>query len=301
MRLLPSLGLARPSRRHWLGYMLLAPAVLLMLAFVAYPLFVSLDISFQNVNMVRFDQPRRPFTTANYERLFASPDFWNAVIVTFKLVAVVTTCCFALGLTTALLVNNSFKGRPIARLLVALPWAIPEIIAVVIFAWLFDSSFGLVNWLLIQLNVAGQPINWFSKPGAAFAAVSVVMIWKGYPFVSIMALAGLQSIPEDFYNAAKVDGANAWQRFAYITIPSLMPILGVSMILTMLWVFRDFSIIYTLTGGGPLGSTETLSIMTYEQAFGFFKMGYASAVGILTLVICVVASRLMLRRAPDSL
>src|SRR5690606_6111730 len=229
----------------------------------------------QNVGIVRFDQPRKPFTTANYEKLFTSPDFWNAVIVTFKLVTVVTVACFALGLATALLVNNSFKGRPIARLLVALPWAIPEIIAVVIFAWLFDSSFGLINWLLIQFNLIGSPINWFSTPGAAFSAVATVMVWKGYPFVSIMALAGLQSIPDDFYNAAKVDGANAWQRFLYITIPSLMPILGVSMILTMLWVFRDFSIIYTLTGGGPLGSTETLSIMTYEQAFGFFRMGYA--------------------------
>lgn len=301
MMRLPTLDLARPSRRHWLGYMLLAPAVLLMLAFVAYPLFVSLDISFQNVGIVRFDQPRKPFTTANYEKLFTSPDFWNAVIVTFKLVTVVTVACFALGLATALLVNNSFKGRPIARLLVALPWAIPEIIAVVIFAWLFDSSFGLINWLLIQFNLIGSPINWFSTPGAAFSAVATVMVWKGYPFVSIMALAGLQSIPEDFYNAAKVDGANVWQRFIHITIPSLMPILGVSMILTMLWVFRDFSIIYTLTGGGPLGSTETLSIMTYEEAFGFFRMGYASAVGIITLVICIVVSRLMLHRAPDNL
>lgn len=301
MRLLPNLDLARPSRRHWLGYMLLAPAVILMVTFVAYPLFVSFDISFQNVNIVRFDQPRRPFTTANYERLFYSPEFWNAVYVTFKLVVVVTLSCFALGLGTALLVNNSFKGRPIARLLVALPWAIPEVIAVVIFAWLFDSSFGLINWLLIQLNLIGVPVNWFSTPGAAFAAVAVVMVWKGYPFVSIMALAGLQSIPEDYYNAAKVDGASAWQRFVHITIPSLMPILGVSMILTMLWVFRDFSIIYTLTGGGPLGSTETLAIMTYEQAFGFFRMGYASAVGIITLIICVVVSRLLLRRPPEAL
>ena len=125
MSILPRLDLARPSRRHWLGYMLLTPALLLMLAFVAYPLFVSVDISFQNVNIVRFDQPRKPFTTANYERLFASPDFWNTVLVTFKLVVVVTVSCFALGLATALLVNNSFKGRPLARLLIALPWAIP--------------------------------------------------------------------------------------------------------------------------------------------------------------------------------
>ena len=127
------------------------------------------------------------------------------------------------------------------------------------------------------------------------------MVWKGYPFVSIMMLAGLQSIPEDFYNAARVDGASAWQRLTHITSPSLMPVLGVTLVLVMLWVFRDFSIIYVLTGGGPLKATQSLSIMTYEQAFGFFKMGYASAIGVITLIVCVIASRLLISRAPDTM
>jgi multiple sugar transport system permease protein len=296
-----SLGLARPSRRHWLGYILLAPAVLLIAVLILYPLFVSLDLSFQNVNIARLDQPRRPFTTANYERLFSSPDFWNASWVTLKLVIIVTSCCYVLGLATALLVNNRFRGQSVARMLIALPWAVPEIIAVVIFAWIFDSSFGLMNWLLVSLGLSRTTINWFSSPDGAFAVVCVVMIWKGYPFVSIMALAGLQSIPEDFYNAARVDGARAWQRLIHITLPSLLPVTGVTLILVMLWVFRDFSIIYVLTGGGPLKATQTLSIMTYEQAFGFFKMGYASAVGVVTLIVCVIASRLMMGRAPDQL
>lgn len=295
------LDLARPSRRHWLGYLLLAPAVVLIGLIIVYPLFVSVDLSFQNVNIARLDQPRRPFTTANYVRLFNSPDFWMACWVTFKLLVTVTFFCFLLGLGTALLVNNRFRGKSFARLLVALPWAVPEVIAVVIFAWIFDSSFGLMNWFFIKLGLIDTTINWFSSPDAAFAVVCVVMIWKGYPFVSIMLLAGLQSIPEDFYNAAKVDGANAWQRLLNITIPSLMPVLGVTMILVMLWVFRDFSIIYVLTGGGPLRATQTLSIMTYEQAFGFFRMGYASAVGVVTLVVCVVASRLLMHRAPENL
>lgn len=295
------LDLARPSRRHWLGYLLLAPAVLLIALIIVYPLFVSVDLSFQNVNIARLDQPRRPFTTANYERLFASEDFWNACWVTFKLVVIVSFFCFLLGLGTALLVNNRFKGQALARLLVALPWAIPEVIAVVIFAWLFDSSFGLMNWLFIRLGLVDQTINWFSSPEAAFAVVCTVMVWKGYPFVSIMMLAGLQSIPEDFYNAAKVDGARAWQRLIHITIPSLMPVIGVTLVLVMLWVFRDFSIIYVLTGGGPLKATQSLSIMTYEQAFGFFKMGYASAIGVITLIVCVIANRLMIARAPDNI
>lgn len=293
--------LARPSRRHWLGYLLLAPAVALIGAIIVYPLVVSVDLSFQNVGIARLDQPRRPFTLDNYQRLFASADFWNACWVTFKLVVIVTSACFLMGLFTALLVNNRFRGRSIARLFVAMPWAVPEVIAVVIFAWLFDSSFGLMNWLLISAGLVDQTVNWFSEPGPAFAAVAATMIWKGYPFVSIMTLAGLQSIPEDYYAAARVDGANAWQRLVWITLPSLAPVLAVTVVLVMLWIFRDFSIIYVLTGGGPLKATQTLSIMTYEQAFGFFKMGYASAVGVVTLVICVVAAKLMMRRAPEHL
>lgn len=296
-----SLDLARPSRQHWLGYILLAPAVLLIAAIIVYPLIVSVDLSFQNVGIARLDQPRRPFTTANYERLFTSPDFWNACWVTLKLILVVTTACFLLGLGTALLVNNRFRGRSVARLLVAMPWAVPEVIAVVIFAWIFDSSFGLMNWVFLSLGFIDKTINWFSDPDAAFAVVATTMIWKGYPFVSIMSLAGLQSIPDDYYAAARVDGANAFQRLRYITLPCLMPVIGVTTVLVMLWIFRDFSIIYVLTGGGPLKATQTLSIMTYEQAFSFFRMGYASAIGVVTLIICVIAAKLTMRRAPDNL
>lgn len=293
--------LARPSRQHYLGYLLLLPAVALVALIIIYPLFVSLDLSFQKVGMATLSAPRKPFTLQNYEKLFTSPEFWTACWVTVKLVVVVTVACFAVGLATALLVNNRFCGRSLARLFVALPWAVPEVIAVVIFSWIFDSSFGLMNWLLIKLGLTSGMINWFSDPTAAFWVVAVTMIWKGYPFVSIMTLAGLQSIPDDFYNAAKVDGANAFQRFRYITVPVLMPVLGVTLVLVVLWVFRDFSIIKVLTDGGPLKSTTTLSIMTYDQAFGFFNMGYASAIGIVTLILCVVVSLLMLGRKSQAM
>lgn len=184
------LDLARPSRQHWLGYLLLAPAVVMIALLIVYPLIVSIDLSFQNVGIARLDQPRKPFTLDNYERLFTSPDFWMAAWVTLKLVVVVTGFCFILGLGTALLVNQQFRGQAFARLLVALPWAVPEVIATVIFAWIFDSSFGLANWLLLKAGLISQTVNWFSSTEGAFAAVCITMIWKGYPFVSIMALAG---------------------------------------------------------------------------------------------------------------
>lgn len=293
--------LARPSRQHLLGYILLAPAVLIVALIIVYPLIISIDLSLQNVKIPRIGADRKPLTFANYEKLFASSEFWMACWVTLKLVLTVTLGSLFVGLSTALLVNNKFKGRTLARLAMALPWAVPEVIAVVIFAWIFDSSFGLMSWLFIKLGLTTEMIAWVSTPGAAFWAVAITMIWKGFPFVSIMCLAGLQSIPSDFYAAAKVDGASAMQRFRWITIPSLMPVLGVTLVLVVLWVFRDFSIIKVLTGGGPLRSTQTLSIMTYDQAFGFFKFGYASAVGVITLIICVIASLLMLGRSPKNM
>jgi multiple sugar transport system permease protein len=295
------LGLDRPSRQGWFAYLLLLPAALLIVAFIVYPLFVSFDLSFQNVNMARIGDPRRPFTTANYARLFFSAEFWESAWVTFKLIVVVTVCCFGIGIGTALLLNNRFRGRRLARLLVALPWAVPEVVAVVIFAWLFDSSFGLVSWLLVKIGLTSEMMAWFSDPSAAFIAVSITMIWKAYPFVSTMALAGLQSIPDDLYGAARVDGATAWQQFRHVTLPSLMPVIAITAVLLVLWLFRDFSIVYVMTQGGPVRATQTLSIMTYQQAFGFFRMGYASAVGVVTLILCLLAGLLLVGRRTDAI
>jgi multiple sugar transport system permease protein len=295
------LGLSRPSRQVWFAYLLLLPAAALIVAFIVYPLFVSFDLSFQNVNMARIGDLRRPFTLANYTRLFASEEFWQSVWVTFELITVVTVCCFGVGIGTALMLNNRFRGRRIARLLIALPWAVPEVVAVVIFAWLFDSSFGLVSWLLVKTGLTHGMVAWFSDPSAAFIAVSVTMVWKAYPFVSTMALAGLQSIPDDLYGAARVDGATARQQFLHVTLPSLMPVIAITAVLLVLWLFRDFSIVYVMTQGGPVRATQTLSIMTYQQAFSFFRMGYASAVGVVTLVLCLLAGLLLVGRRTDAI
>jgi multiple sugar transport system permease protein len=216
--------------------------------------------------------------------------------VTVRLVAFVSAVSLVIGLGTALLVNQQFRGRSLARLLVALPWAVPEVVAAVIWAWMFDNSFGILNWLLINLHLVGAPVQFLSQPASAFLSVGVVMIWKGYPFMSIMLLAGLQSIPEEQYQAAKVDGASAWSRFLYITLPGLAPVIGVTVIMTTLWVFRDFSVIYVLTQGGPVGATSTLSILTWEQSFAFFRMGHGAAVGVVTMVLCVIISRALVGR-----
>ncbi|KFL31518.1 ABC transporter permease [Devosia riboflavina] len=295
------MDLASPKHANKLGYLLLAPAALLILAILVYPMLLAIDISFHDVKFATLSFGASEYTLANYQKLFSSPDFWNAIRVTGQLLLVVTTISMAVGMGTALLVNQQFRGRSFARMLIALPWAIPEVVAVVTWVWILDASFGVLNWILIKIGLVGGPVSWFSSPGTAFSAVTMVMVWKGYPFISIMILAGLQSIPEEYYQAAKVDGANVFQRFFWVTIPCIAPVLGVTLILTVLWVFRDFSIIYVLTGGGPVGATETLAIMTYEEAFNFFRMGYASSIGVVTLIICAVISAFLVKKTSHAI
>ena len=282
--------------KKYIPYFLLFPAIIAISLIIVYPIVLSLDISFQDIKIAKLSSPRKEWTIINYKKLFYSHEFWYACFTTIKLILIVTSVCFILGLTTALLVNRKFYGRKLARLLVALPWAVPEIIASTIWMWLFDSTSGLLNWILIKIDFLDKPLNWFSNPTAAFSTVCAVMVWKGYPFISIMLLAGLQSVPKDLYEASKVDGAKKYQQFIFITIPSISPIIGVSLILLVLWVFRDFTIITLLTEGGPIGSTRTLAILTYETAFSYYKMGYGAAIGIVTLLFCLIVSIFMIKK-----
>lgn len=298
--LIPTIDFSAPRHRTKFGYLLLAPAVLLMAAIIVYPILLSVNISLQDVRIAKVGDAGEPWTLKNYVWLFGSAEFWQGLWVTFKLVAVVGGLSVVIGFATAMLVNQKFRGRSIARLFIALPWAVPEVVATVIWAWMLDSSFGVINWLLLKAGMIAEPVQFFSNSAAAFAAVCFVMIWKGYPLTSIMLLAGLQSIPQEQYQAAMVDGAGPWQRFFYITVPNMLPVIGVTLVMTTLWVFRDFAIIYVLTQGGPIGSTTTLSILTFEQSFEFFRMGQGAAVGVVTMILCAIVSRALVSRMAKS-
>lgn len=289
-----------PRHRNKFGYLLLAPATLLMALIIVYPILLSVDVSLQDVRIAKVGGPGKPWTLKNYELLFGSDEFWRAALTSFEFVAFICVVALVVALGTAILVNQRIRGKSVARLMVMLPWAVPEVVATVIWAWMLDSSFGVVNWSLLSLHLISQPISFTTNPVAAFLAVSFVMIWKGYPMMAIMLLAGLQSIPEEQYQAAKVDGAGVWQRFFYVTIPNLLPVIGVTMVMTALWVFRDFAIITVLTEGGPIGATTTLAILTFEKSFTFFRMGEGAAVGVVTLVICAILSRGLIGRFAKS-
>jgi len=279
------------------AYLLLAPAVLTLAIVVLYPVITGIDISFRRVEIYSPSAPRGPLTLANYVRLFEAPAFWQAVRVSIAYVIISISFALLIGFGTALLLNQRFRGRTLARTLAVLPWAVPPVVAVNIWWWILDPSYGLLNWILLKVGVIAQPVNWIAQTGPALASVSLVTIWKGYPFFTVMLLAGLQAIPQDLYDAVAVDGAGRVGTFRHITLPALRGVLSLATLLSVLWVFREFTIIWVLTGGGPIRATETLAIMTYREAFANFRMGFAAAIGMVTLVISIVASIFFIRQA----
>ena len=279
------------------AYLLLAPAVLTLAIVVLYPVVTAIDISFRKVDIYTPTTPRGPLTLANYVRLFETAGFWQAVQVSVTYVVLSITFALLIGLATALLLNARFRGRTLARMLAVMPWAIPPVVAVNIWWWILDPSFGMLNWVLLQVGVVAKPVNWITSPGPAMAAISMVTIWKGYPFFVVMLLAGLQAIPQDLYDAGAVDGAGRTAAFRHITLPALRGVLSLATLLSVLWIFREFTIIWVLTAGGPIRATETLSIMTYREAFANFRMGFAASIGVVTLIISIIASIFFIRQA----
>ena len=291
---------SRDEPQSFLAFALNAPAILVLLGMMVYPVAYSAWLSLHRYNL------RRPRAMefagfGNYADILADPLFWRAAKTTalFSLGSIGLT--ITVGTLLALLLNERFPGRGLLRAVTLIPWAIPPVVNGLVWQWLFEGRYGLINAILLRLGVIDTYQAWLSQPATALPALVVAQVWNHVPFVAIVMLAALQTIPDELYDAARVDGANVFQRFGFVTLPWLSHSLLLVLITQTMVALRTFDIIYVLTGGGPLKATQSLSIMTYEQAFGFFKMGYASAIGVITLIVCVIASRLMIARAPDNI
>ncbi len=268
------------------AHLFLLPVVLFSVLVLIYPLLSAIFLSFQEVRIPQGGVPFAIQTLANYQKMFSSKEFYTSLGNTGIIVVMASLLSLSLGVGSAVLVN-SFK---LLRILAILPWAIPSVTAAVVWGWLFDGSFGLINWLLVRMGILSQPVVWNQDTLGAMAMVILVLVWKGYPFITIMSLAGLQSIPEDIYEAADIEGVSPWRQFWSITLPLLRPVVTVSGLLSALWIFRDYPIVYLLTGGGPFGHTRTLALATYQQAFESFNMSYGASMGVFTLLICLALS-----------
>ncbi|MDD3127544.1 MAG: sugar ABC transporter permease [Candidatus Izemoplasmatales bacterium] len=271
---------------------LILPAAIVMGAVVIYPILTTMWLSLTDAPLISLSPPSFA-GLSSYADWLSNPEFWRSLWITLVYTFGVTVGSYAIGLITALLLNIEFPGRAILRGLVLLPWAIPEVAAVMTWNWMLDYQFGVVNSLL------GSQIGWVTDSAIAPWTVTIVTIWKQFPLATVVLLAGLQAIPRELYEAANVDGASRLQQFIYVTLPGLKPVNSVLVMMLILYTFKRISIIYLLTGGGPARATEILPVTTYLEAFKYFRLGSASAVGILallfTLLITLVYSRLFLR------
>lgn len=279
------------DRQASLAYMLVFLIVAYLGVFILAPIVQQVLTSFSS-NIVGISKVSW-VGLRNYERLFEDEDFWFAVQVTFVYMGCVVVGAVALGLAAALLLNRNFRGRNLARSVIAVPWAFPEISAVLVFVWMCNPTFGVLNVLAHLFPGVDANLQWLSDPNMAMPLVIVISIWKAFPFTFLVILAALQAIPRDLYEAADVDGATKLQMLRYITIPEIAPTLLLMAVLMAIFSFKQFTLIWLTTGGGPYGGiTETLVLLIYQTAFRFFDLAYGATLGVAAFIIVLTLTLL---------
>ncbi len=271
-----------------MGYLLIAPAFLALFGVIGYPLVQAFIMSLHKI-ILTDPGAGQPFVgLANYMTAITSPLFGGALWLSVVWTAVNLVIQMVLGLAVALVLNEPFPWRGLARGIALIPWVTPSVVSVLTWRWMYDAQFGVINAALVGLGIVSRPVVWLGNTQTALWAVIAESIWKGTPFVAIMLLAALQAVPTELYDVAKVDGANAWRRLRHITLPLIMPTLIVAATLTTIFTFNNFNAIWLMTQGGPLHATETLTILVYDQAFVAYDMGQATAIGMITFFILLV-------------
>jgi multiple sugar transport system permease protein len=289
-------------RLHLLPYALALPIVLYEIALIVYPIAQGVYGSFQQIELAASSPPTW-VGLANYQRMFSDPEFWKVMRITLIFTALVIVVAISAGLVTALLFNRPFRFRPLARAMLMLPWAFPEVPVVMIFIWILSPQFGVVN-IPVRL-IPGITTNpqWLQVPTLAMAWVVLIASWKAFPFYSLVILAALQSVPQELYEAAEVDGACRWQLFWNITLPGIWTTLELLIVLASIFSFKQFTIIYLMTGGGPSGATETIVMRIFNTAFRFYDYSYATALGVAGFVVSLIITSffivLQARRAQE--
>ena len=237
---------------------------------------------------------------AHYLSLFGDRRFHNSAFITLVFTVGVVAATYAIGLGLALLLNRGFLGRRIVGGLLIIPWTMPLVVVAVVWGWLLDYQFGILNYLLERWGIIDKPIGWLTDPDMALWSVGAANVWRLFPLAMVTLLAALKSIPEELYEAAEVDGANRRQSFLYVTLPGIRSTTVALVLLLAIWAFgRIFTIVFVMASGGPAGATETLVIQTYLEAFRYFRMERASALGVITLVISAALTLVYLKVSRD--
>jgi multiple sugar transport system permease protein len=279
------------SEERRLARLLLSPALAVIALVAAYPIGYAIWLSLTEYS-VRVPGKWRFVGFDNYTEAFGSSEFWESVKNTFIFTGLSVSLELAIGLGMALAMHAAFKGRGLLRTVVLVPWAVLTVVSAITWRTLFEPDLGLVPVILSKIGVA-ENVVWLGQQGYAMAVMILADVWKTAPFMALLLLAGLQVIPDDVYDAAKVDGATTWQRFRRITIPLLMPAILVALIFRTLDALRIFDLPYVLTGGA--NGTTTLSLIAHQELTTNRLIGYGSALAVLTFVIVMAVSFLYIR------
>lgn len=278
---------ARRRRFSWTPYLFVGLAVLYLLLFAVVPLLKGLDLSFTNTRLLN-PTAGRYTGLENYDELLGSGAFFKSVVATLVYTAFTVVGSVTLGTVSAFVINRLFPGRILARAIMVMPWAVPTVAVALVFRWIYNDSSGVANDASAALGLGER--GWLTDPNYGMLSVVLATIWKVTPFIMLVVLAALQSVPEDLYEATKIDGADNYSTFKLVVLPFLLPTLRVVALLMTIWSFRRFEIIWLLTGGGPVDVTTTIVIDVYRQAFNNSQLGLAAATGMLGLVLSLIVT-----------
>ena len=303
----PFVGAARPARRTatlagWLdrqsvsSWLMMAPPLLFLAALVGYPFCYGILLSLQD----------RPVAHAgtfvglkNFATNLHDPLFWRVALNTFVYTAVATLLKMVGGLALALAMNQQFPLKNLVRALMLLPFIVPTVLSTVAWMWILDPAFSVLNWLLVLVGVPKPGPSWLGNPLLAMVSIIVINTWRGLPFYGITLLAGLQTVPPELYEAATIDGAGSWQRFRYVTLPLLQPIILIVTLFSVIFTFADFQLVYVLTHGGPQNATQLFATYAFDIAMGAGQLGLGASIALTmlpALALLIVALTIYLRR-----
>ena len=260
--------------RDLLGWLFMLPAAALLIVFLLYPLGLGLWLGLTNATL---GEPGEFVGFDNFLTLFADDVYWLSVFNTIVYTVVASVAKFMLGLWLAMLLNEHMPFKAFIRAIVLLPWIVPTVLSAIAFWWIYDSQFSILSYALKSLGLIKSNIDFLGDPVNARISVIIANVWRGIPFVAISLLAGLQTIPSSLYEAATLDGATGWQRFRFITLPMLTPIIAVVMTFSVLFTFTDFQLIYVLTRGGPINSTHLMATLAFQRAIPGGQLGQGAA------------------------
>lgn len=265
------------------------PASILLLVVVCYPVLRTITLSFFHDSLSTGF--RSEFAGLdNFARIVSDSRFRSSLRTTILFSVVSVAAEFLIGLLLALAMNSLRKWRSLVRVTLLVPWTLPTAVIAVLWTWIFNDQLGVLNALLTRSGLMDSPVAWLAQPSTAMTAIIVADVWKTTPFVFVILLAGLQNIPHDLYEAIEVDGGGGWAKFRYVTWPHLLPFVFVAVIFRIVQAFAIFDLVWVMTGGGPGGATETVSVYTYQSYMRYLDFGYGSALAVTTVVILAIAA-----------